>query len=152
MGFTKSEADPNLYYTLVGTDLLILVLYVDDLFLIGVEKLIARCKGDMVVEFEMKDIGMLHYFSGLEVWQKPGDIFLGQGKYTVEIIKRLWMQDCKLMTTPMITNFKKMTASDLELVDPTLYKQLLGSLMYLVNVIAQFVLGCKGKVNEDKLT
>jgi hypothetical protein len=43
------------------------VLYVDDLFLIGVGKIIAGCKVDMVVEFEI-DIGMMHYFLGLEVW------------------------------------------------------------------------------------
>jgi hypothetical protein len=55
MGFTKSEADSNLYYIFVQIDLLILVLYVDDLFL-TVEKLIAGCKANMVVEFEMKDI------------------------------------------------------------------------------------------------
>jgi hypothetical protein len=42
MGFTKKEADPNLYYIFVGIDLLILVLYVDDLVLTNAEKLIAR--------------------------------------------------------------------------------------------------------------
>jgi hypothetical protein len=56
MGFTKSEVDPNLFYIFVGTSLLILVLYVNDLFLTGVEKLIAGCKADMAAEFEMKDI------------------------------------------------------------------------------------------------
>jgi hypothetical protein len=88
MGFTKSEADPNLYFIFVEVDLLILVLYVDDMFLTGSEKLIAGCKEDMAVEFEMKDIGMMHYFLGLEVWQRPREIFLGQGKYAVEILKR----------------------------------------------------------------
>jgi hypothetical protein len=43
------------------------------------------------------------------------------------------MEDCKPMTTSMISNMKKVTTSDLELVDPTLYMQLIGSLMYLVN-------------------
>jgi hypothetical protein len=62
MGFTKSEANPNLYHIFVGTDLLILVLSVNGLFLTGAEKLIARCKADMVVEFKIKDIGMMHYF------------------------------------------------------------------------------------------
>jgi hypothetical protein len=44
-----------------------LVLYVDDLFLISAEDLIARCKVDLGTEFEMKDIGLMHYFLGLKV-------------------------------------------------------------------------------------
>jgi hypothetical protein len=43
------------------------------------------------------------------------------------------MQDCRPMSTPMVTNWKKIDASKSEVVDPTLYKQLIGSLMYLVN-------------------
>jgi hypothetical protein len=43
------------------------------------------------------------------------------------------MEDCKPMATPKITNLKKVTTSDSKLEDPTLYMQLIGSLMYLVN-------------------
>lgn len=60
--------DPNLYYIVVGEDPLILVLYVDNLFITGAERLIECCKKDLVSEFEMKDIGLMHYFLGLEVW------------------------------------------------------------------------------------
>jgi hypothetical protein len=80
MGFTKSEADPNLYYIFVGSDQLVLVLYVDVLFLTSVEKLIVVCKANMAVEFDMKDIDMMLYFFGSR------EIFLGQGKYAVEIL------------------------------------------------------------------
>jgi hypothetical protein len=53
----------------------------------------------------MKDMGLMHYFLGLEVWQGDGEIFLGQGKYTTEILKRFHMQDCKPMTImPLVTN------------------------------------------------
>jgi hypothetical protein len=54
------------------------VLYVDDLFLTSAENLIVGEKIDMVVEFEMKDIGMMHYFLGLEVWQDQGRYSLGR--------------------------------------------------------------------------
>jgi hypothetical protein len=93
MGFVKSEADSNLYYIMIGGEPLILVLYVDDLFLTGSQRLIADCKRDLASEFDMKDLGLMHYFLGLEVWQRDGEIFLGQGKYTVEILKRFRMQD-----------------------------------------------------------
>jgi hypothetical protein len=56
LGFEKSEADPNLYFIVVGEDPLILLLY-------------------FIEEFEMTDIGLMHYFLVLEVWQEPGHIF-----------------------------------------------------------------------------
>jgi hypothetical protein len=88
MGFEKSEADPNLYYIVVGEDPLILVLYVDYLFITGAERLIVGCNESLASEFEMKDTRPMHYFLGLEVWQEPGHIFLGQGRYVVDILRR----------------------------------------------------------------
>jgi hypothetical protein len=96
LGFDKSVVDPNLYYHIVGDECLILVLYVDDLFLTGSKSLIVECKHALTSEFEMKDLGMMHYFLGLEVWQRTDEIFLGQGKYTVEILKKFEMTDCKI--------------------------------------------------------
>lgn len=134
LGFEKSEADMNLYYICVGYDMLILVLYVDDLFITGGEGLIAGCKEDLGSNFEMKDIGFMNYFLGMEVLQEDGHIFLGQGKYATNIKKRFQMEDCGPMSTPyMDTNWKKLDDSKSELVDPTIYRQLIGSLMYLVN-------------------
>eukprot|EP00253_Pinus_taeda_P015252 PITA_15252 len=133
MGFVKSDADPNLYYLAVENALLILVLYVDDLFLTGSSKLIGDCKKNLATKFYMKDLGRMHYFLGLEVWQQMGEIFLGQGRYATEILKKFGMEDCRPMATPMITNWKKIDASEDKDVDPTLYRQLIGSLMYLVN-------------------
>lgn len=75
----------------------------------------------------------MHYFMGLDVWQKNGKIFLGQGRYATNILKRFEMQDCRPMTTPMITNWKKIYASEDKEVYTTLYRQLIGVLMYLVN-------------------
>jgi hypothetical protein len=48
---------------------MILLLYVDDLFLTGNEKQIMESKKKLAIEFEMKDLGLMHYFLGLEVWQ-----------------------------------------------------------------------------------
>jgi len=76
IGFTKSEADPNLYFTLIRGEPLILVLYVDDLFITGAKRLIEGCKRDLALEFDM-DIGLMHYLLGLELWQEERHIFLG---------------------------------------------------------------------------
>ena len=50
----------------------------------GDERLIGDCKSNLAVEFE-KDLGLMHYFLGLEVWQRDGCFFIGQGKYGVDI-------------------------------------------------------------------
>ena len=93
--FTKSKADPNLYYKVVDGDQVILLLYVNDLFLTSDEKLILDSKRKLAAEFNMKGLGTMHYFLGLEVWQKLSEIILSQGKYVVEILKRLGIMDCK---------------------------------------------------------
>jgi hypothetical protein len=79
----------------------------------------------------MKDIGLMHYFLGLEVCQRQGKIFMVQGKYIVDVRKRFGMMDFKSMSTPMVNNLKKLHDSDTgsDLVDPTMYRQLIGSLM-----------------------
>jgi hypothetical protein len=68
MRFEKSDDDPNLYYIISGEDTLILILYVDDLFITGMENLIAKCKRGLASEFEMSGIRLMHYFLGMEVW------------------------------------------------------------------------------------
>ena len=67
LGFTKSKADPNLYMKVKDDEPVILLLYVDDLFLTGNEKQNIDCKKKLAEEFEMKDLGLVHYFLGLEV-------------------------------------------------------------------------------------
>ena len=122
LGFTKSKANPNLYFKVEDGKQVILLLYVDDLFLTGDEELIVDSKRKLATKFEMKDLGMMHYFLGLEVWQKPSEISLSQGKYVVEILKRFKMMDCKSMTTPMITNMKLFGDTTFERVDATVYR------------------------------
>ena len=63
-------------------------MYVDELFLTVEENLITECKKKLASGFDMKYLGLMHYFLGLEVWQSPERIFLNQRKYAVEILKR----------------------------------------------------------------
>jgi hypothetical protein len=57
---------------------MILMLYVDDIVLIGAKYLITQCKKELASEFDMKYLGVMHYYLGLEVWQKHGAIFHGK--------------------------------------------------------------------------
>ena len=104
MGFTKSESDANLYHIVVEGKLLIIVLYVDDLIMIGDDKLIKSCKEDLAREFKMKDLGLMHYFMSMEVWQGDWELFVSQGKYANEILKRFHMKSSKPMETPLAGN------------------------------------------------
>ena len=83
-----------------------LLLYVNDLFLIGKEELIKVARRRLASKFEIKDLGMVHYFLDMEVCQSVNGTSLGQGNYAVEILKRLRMMECKDMATPMALNLK----------------------------------------------
>ena len=61
-------------------------------------------------------------------------IFLGQGKYAIEILKRFNMMDCKATTAPMESKLKLLSDASSESVDATMYRQMIGSLMYLTNM------------------
>ena len=93
------------------------------------EGLIADTKRKLDVEFEMKDLGMMHYFLGMEVWQNADGISLGQGKYVVEILKRFQMMDYTAMATHMALNLKLLSDASSEMVDAMMYRQMIGSLM-----------------------
>jgi hypothetical protein len=67
LGFSKSVVDPNLYYYIFGDESLTLVTYLGSL-VVGYKKA-------LTFDFEMKDVGMMHYFLGQEVWQRNDDIF-----------------------------------------------------------------------------
>eukprot|EP00253_Pinus_taeda_P029167 PITA_29167 len=94
---------------------------------------IRSCKGDLAREFEMKDMGLMHYFLGMEMWQKDGEVFVSQGKYANEMLRGFHMEKCKLMQIPLAGNWRKEDATSGEVVAATIYRQLVGSLMYLVN-------------------
>ena len=61
----------------------------------------------------------MHYFLRLEVWKSSKGIFLNQGKYAEEILRRFDMLDCRAMATPMDTNMKLLSDETSLLVDMT---------------------------------
>ena len=92
------------------------------MFLIGEEELIKDARRRFDIEFEMKYLGMMHYFLGMEVWQSVDGIFLGQEKYAVDILKRFKMLDYKAIATLMASKLNLMSDASFELVDATKYR------------------------------
>ena len=79
LGFHKNDADPNLYFKVNDDKVLILVPYIDVLFLTSDDVPTIKCKKDLKLKFEMKDLGLLHYFLGIEVCKRSNGIILSQG-------------------------------------------------------------------------
>ena len=65
LGFTKSKSDSNIYYKVEYGNLVILLLYVDDMFVTCMDGLISDMKIKLASEFKTKDLGMMHYFLGM---------------------------------------------------------------------------------------
>lgn len=81
-GFRRSKSEPTLYIKSQGnTNILIISLYVDDLIVTGNNsKLIEAFKKDMMNMFEMSDLGLMHYFLGMEISQEEEVIFISKKK------------------------------------------------------------------------
>ncbi|KAK9063785.1 hypothetical protein SSX86_017657 [Deinandra increscens subsp. villosa] len=79
----------------------------------------------------MKDLGKLSHFLGLELKYEKEALILHQQKYSVDLLVRFGMLDCKPINTPMDTTVKLSIDRGKELEDPTMYRQIVGSLIYL---------------------
>jgi hypothetical protein len=84
----------------------------------------------MQKEFEMSMLGELTFFLGLQVTQTEKGIFICQSKYVKEMLKKFQMEDCKPMSTPMVTGCKLSLDDDSPKVDQTMYRSMIGSLLY----------------------
>ena len=77
VGFQRSESDDTLYVRQQGKNLVILVMYVDDLIITrNNDDHIAQVKKELHAGFKMTDLGLLHYYLGVEVFQCPHHIFI----------------------------------------------------------------------------
>ncbi|TXG67231.1 hypothetical protein EZV62_008506 [Acer yangbiense] len=115
-----------------GKKILIVCLYVDDLIYTGSDKdMFDVFKKSMMTEFDMSDLGLMHYYLGIEVNQSSAGIFISQKKYVQEVLNRFQMKNCNPVTTPTEMGLKLVKNPEGEKVDNTGYKQIVGSLMYL---------------------
>jgi hypothetical protein len=85
----------------------------------------------MESKFEMSMIGELSFFLGLQITQRSDGIFISQGKYLREMLKRFQMEDSKPVGTPMVTGCKLSKDDDSPDVDQSSYRSMIGSLLYI---------------------
>ncbi|PRQ55909.1 putative RNA-directed DNA polymerase [Rosa chinensis] len=132
-GFEKCPYEHTLFIKSgAAGKFLIVCLYVDDLIYTGNdEDLFKSFKHSMMAEFEMTDLGLLHYFLSIEVVQSATGIFIMQKKYAVEILDRFEMKTCNSVGPPIEPGLKLTKDPKGKKVDNTLFKQIVGSLMYL---------------------
>ncbi|KAD4584957.1 hypothetical protein E3N88_22558 [Mikania micrantha] len=130
--FTRGSIDKTLFIKKVGQHKLLVQIYVDDIIFASSDpKLCADFTELITKHFEMSAMGELQFFLGLQIKQSPDGIFIHQSKYTKELLKKFDLQNCKQCSNPMSST----TQLDADLkgksVDETLYRCMIGSLMYL---------------------
>ncbi|XP_034699365.1 uncharacterized mitochondrial protein AtMg00810-like [Vitis riparia] len=112
--------------------IVVLLVYVDDIVIIGSDSaLLGQLKTHLSESFHMKDFVSLTYSLGLEVHHSPSGIFLNQHKYANYLVATAGLQGATSVDTPMELNVKLRKEEDDLLVDPSLYRKLVGSLVYL---------------------
>ncbi|GAU34373.1 hypothetical protein TSUD_217130 [Trifolium subterraneum] len=133
-GFSKCKSEYGVYVQDSTSSIILICLYVDDLLVTGndLDK-IEKFKTVMMTEFEMTDLGTISYFLGIEFLKTSRGLMLHQRKYASKILKRFKMTDCTHAMPPMETNLKLEKNENEEAVDPTMFKQIVGSLRYMCN-------------------
>jgi hypothetical protein len=131
-GFKRGTTDNNLYIKTEDNNLLIILVYVDDIiFGCNKDSLVQWFASFMEFEFEMSMIGELSFFLGLQITQRPERMFISQEKYLREMLKRFQMEDSKPVGTPMVTGCKLSKDDDSPDVDQSSYQSMIGSLLYI---------------------
>ncbi|XP_028127083.1 uncharacterized protein LOC114323622 [Camellia sinensis] len=149
-GFKQSQADHTLFLKHSHGKTTALIVYVDDIVLIGdnVEE-VPRLKEYLANEFEIKDLGSLKYFLGIEVAQSKDGIFICQKKYVLDLLKEIGLLGSKACDTSLEPELKLNEDQGGELVDKGRYQSLVGKLIYLshsrpniaiaVSMVSQFM-------------
>jgi len=134
LGFQRSNSEHAVYLRGSGDHRLVVGVYVDDLVITGGnDNDISKFKEEMKSKFQMSDLGLLHYYLGLEVTQSEAGITVCQSAYAAKILESAGLAGCNPSHTPMEPRLKLSKQSSAPAVDPTRYRSIVGSLRYLVN-------------------
>ncbi|KAG8481275.1 hypothetical protein CXB51_026107 [Gossypium anomalum] len=123
--YTQGQADHTLFYKHSDNGkCCILIVYVDDIILTGDDSIeIERLKEFLSLEFQLKDLGNLRYFLGMEVARSKAGISISERKYVLDLLSEVGLLGCKPAETPMEPNLKLGTDKDGEEVDRGRYQR-----------------------------
>ncbi|RVW72252.1 Retrovirus-related Pol polyprotein from transposon RE1 [Vitis vinifera] len=133
LGYKQGQADHTLFVKKSHAEkMAILIVYVDDIILSGndMEEL-QKLKKYLSEEFEVKDLGNLKYFLGMEVARSRKGMVVSQRKYILDLLKETSMLGCKPIDTPMDSQKKLGIEKESTPVDRGRYQRLVGRLIYL---------------------
>ncbi|VVA37399.1 PREDICTED: Retrovirus-related Pol poly from transposon, partial [Prunus dulcis] len=134
-GYRPSQADHTLFlrHSRDGR-ITIVIVYVDDIIMTGDDiKEINKLKIHLAKEFDIKDLGTLRYFLGIEVAHSKEGIFVSQRKYVLDLLTETGMLACKPADTPIEQNHRLGKQTDDTAVDRGRYQRLVGKLIYLAH-------------------
>ncbi|GJV98689.1 retrovirus-related pol polyprotein from transposon TNT 1-94 [Tanacetum coccineum] len=130
--FSKGTVDPTLYIRRQGKDLLLVQIYVNDkIFASTTPELCDQFSKITCSQFKMPMMGKISFFLGLQILQSPRGIFINQSKYALESLKKYGMESSDPVDTPMVEKSKLDEDTQGKAVDPTHYRGMIGTLMYL---------------------
>ena len=132
IGYKQSDADHTLFVKAGDRTVTALIVYVDDMVVTGNDsEEIKRLQTLLATEFELKDLGHLKYFLGIEVSRSKAGITMCQRKYILDLLTETGMLDCKPVETPIETNHKLSILPDQVPTNKERYQKLVGKLIYL---------------------
>jgi hypothetical protein len=132
--FVRCKSESNVYMLRTTNSVMILVLYVDDLLITPISaSAISLVKYILHDRLSMTNMGPPHFSLGLEISQDASEIKLSQAKYVRDLLDRFHMTDCKSAPAPFLSGIRLEDDGDTPLVDNALYRQLVGSLLYLIH-------------------
>ncbi|OMO77059.1 Reverse transcriptase, RNA-dependent DNA polymerase [Corchorus capsularis] len=131
-GYQQSNSDHTLFIKKGQGKITALIVYVDDMVVTGNDPDERKALQEYFSrEFEMKDLGCLKYFLGIEVSRSKKGIFLSQRKYALDLLHETGMSACQPADTPVEEGLKLCVEADQVPVDKGRYQRLVGRLMYL---------------------
>ncbi|GJU43354.1 retrovirus-related pol polyprotein from transposon TNT 1-94 [Tanacetum coccineum] len=132
MGFLQSYADTSLFTLTKGNSFIALLIYMDDILLTGSDKtMIQSIKHQLDMQFNIKDLGSLHYYLGIEILHNSKGLVMSQRKYALDLLQCANVLNHKPSTIPL-DPLKNLNLTDGDILpDPSLYGKLVGKLIYL---------------------